>query len=94
MLCSMAASHETAGTQTFHLASTTLPVTSADTVPAAVQALYLQGNEIATHTMTHVGYPSAAEIIGCREWLVKETGIPRSKINGFRWVPPGDAACC
>ncbi|KAL4449367.1 hypothetical protein ABPG77_007011 [Micractinium sp. CCAP 211/92] len=59
-------------------------VLAKDTVPAAVQALYLQGNEIATHTMTHVGYPSAAEIIGCREWLVKETGIPRSKINGFR----------
>ncbi len=59
-----------------------------------MQALYLQGNEIATHTMTHVGYPSAAEIIGCREWLVKQTGIPRSKINGFRWVvSPGYVAC-
>ena len=66
-----------------HAAAAALPCL-ADTVPAAVQALYLQGNEIATHTMTHVGYPSPAEIIGCREWLVRETGIPRSKLNGFR----------
>lgn len=61
----------------------------ADTVPAAVQALYLQGHEIATHTMTHVGYPSPMEIIGCREWLVRETGIPRGKINGFRLAGRG-----
>ncbi|KAL4448153.1 hypothetical protein ABPG75_005372 [Micractinium tetrahymenae] len=62
----------------------TFYVTSTDTVPAAVQALYLQGNEIATHTMTHVGFPSAAEILGCRDWLVQQTGIPKDKINGFR----------
>jgi hypothetical protein len=58
----------------------------ADTIPAAVQALYLKGNEIATHTITHVGYPSADEIVGCRKWLVNATGIPESKIVGFRWA--------
>lgn len=56
----------------------------ADTVPAAVQALYLSGHEIATHTLTHPSYPSAAEIVGAREWLVKQTGIPRQRINGYR----------
>lgn len=55
-----------------------------DTVPAAVQALYLAGNEIATHTLTHVAYPSAQEIVGCRDWLTNKTGIPKHKINGFR----------
>ena len=59
-------------------------VTAQDTVPAAVQALYLSGHEMATHTMTHPSYPSTAEIVGCRDWLVKTIGIPRSKVTGFR----------
>ncbi|KAI7842215.1 hypothetical protein COHA_004128 [Chlorella ohadii] len=55
-----------------------------DTIPAAVQALYMAGNEIATHTMTHVGNPSREEIVGARTWLANATGIPESKIVGFR----------
>jgi hypothetical protein len=57
---------------------------AADTIPAAVQALYMSGSEIATHTVTHPGYPSAEEIVGCRDWLVNATGIPAKKITGFR----------
>ncbi|KAL4444941.1 hypothetical protein ABPG77_003991 [Micractinium sp. CCAP 211/92] len=59
-------------------------VTVANSIPAAVQALYLQGNEIATHTVTHPSYPSAEEIVGCRDWLVNNTGIPAEKMLGFR----------
>lgn len=59
-------------------------ISALNTIPAAVQALYLSGNEIATHTMTHVGYPPADEIVGCRDWLVNATGIPETKITGFR----------
>jgi hypothetical protein len=64
---------------------------STDTIAAAVQSLYLSGSEIATHTVTHPGYPSAEEIVGCRDWLVNATGIPAEKITGFRWacVPMG-----
>lgn len=49
-----------------------------------VQQLYLEGHEIASHTYNHVGYPSANEILSAREWLSNQTGIPTSKINGFR----------
>lgn len=59
-------------------------VTTEDTIPAAVQALYFSNNEIATHTRTHPRYPSAEEIVGARDWLANQTGIPRSKINGYR----------
>lgn len=38
--------------------------------------------------MTHVGNPPEAEIVGARDWLVKETGIPKEKINGFRCAWP------
>ncbi len=38
----------------------------------------------ATHTMTHVGNPSREEIVGARTWLANATGIPESKIVGFR----------
>ena len=38
----------------------------------------------ATHTMTHVGNPSKEEIVGARTWLANATGIPESKIVGFR----------
>lgn len=64
----------------------------ADSIPAAVQALYLQGNEIATHTVTHPSYPSAEEIVGCRDWLVNNTGIPAEKMLGFRCASRGRAA--
>ncbi|PSC71048.1 chitin deacetylase-like isoform e [Micractinium conductrix] len=59
-------------------------VTSEGSQPAAVQALYLGGSEIATHTMTHPSLPSAEEIIGARTALANMSGIPEEKINGFR----------
>ncbi|KAI3438015.1 hypothetical protein D9Q98_000458 [Chlorella vulgaris] len=59
-------------------------VSITNTIVAAVQALYIQGNEIATHTYHHIGNPDAEEILSCRDWLVNATGIPQNKINGFR----------
>ena len=59
-------------------------VTTADTKPELVQALYMGGHEIATHTMTHPVNPSAGEIIGARRWLADQTGIPASRIVGYR----------
>lgn len=71
-------------------------VTCADTVPAAVQSLYLAGNEVATHTTNHVGNPGAQEIVGCRDWLANKTGIPRAKLSGFRcgWSTPAPVRAC
>ena len=38
----------------------------------------------ATHTVSHVGNPTAEENVGARTWLANATGIPESKISGFR----------
>ncbi|KAG5717983.1 hypothetical protein E4T56_gene1729 [Termitomyces sp. T112] len=45
---------------------------------------YVAGNEIADHTMTHVGTPSTAEINGNLIALNALAGIPLSSITGFR----------
>ncbi|KAH9486218.1 Chitin deacetylase 7 [Psilocybe cubensis] len=45
---------------------------------------YVAGNEIADHTMTHVGTPSAQEINGNLIALNALAGIPLSDIKGFR----------
>lgn len=45
---------------------------------------YVEGNEIADHTMTHVGSPSAEEINGNLRALNAFAGIPLSEIAGFR----------
>ncbi|KAG0744879.1 hypothetical protein G6F57_004746 [Rhizopus arrhizus] len=49
-----------------------------------VQQWYAAGNEIADHTFTHVGTPSAQEISACKSMLNAYGGIPNSKIQGFR----------
>lgn len=71
---------------------TTAAACFADTVAAAVQALYLAGNEIASHTINHIGNPPADEIVGARTWLAESTGIPAEKINGFRCARRGERA--
>ncbi|KAJ7589601.1 hypothetical protein C8J56DRAFT_1049242 [Mycena floridula] len=45
---------------------------------------YVAGNEIADHTMTHQGDPSAAEINGNLIALNALAGIPLSSLSGFR----------
>ncbi|GAA5834205.1 hypothetical protein JCM5353_006950 [Sporobolomyces roseus] len=45
---------------------------------------YVAGNEIADHTMTHVGSPNASEIYGNLRALNAFAGIPMSDIIGFR----------
>jgi hypothetical protein len=45
---------------------------------------YVAGNEIADHTMTHVGSPPAEEINGNLIALNSLAGIPMSSIKGFR----------
>ncbi|PPR08240.1 hypothetical protein CVT24_001282 [Panaeolus cyanescens] len=45
---------------------------------------YVAGNEIADHTMTHVGTPPAEEINGNLIALNALAGIPLSSIKGFR----------
>ncbi|KAF5385148.1 hypothetical protein D9615_000983 [Tricholomella constricta] len=45
---------------------------------------FVAGNEIADHTMTHVGTPSAEEINGNLIALNSLAGIPLSSITGFR----------
>ncbi|KAF5313065.1 hypothetical protein D9619_002538 [Psilocybe cf. subviscida] len=45
---------------------------------------YVAGNEIADHTMTHVGTPPAEEINGNLIALNALAGIPLSSIQGFR----------
>ncbi|KAF7311852.1 Carbohydrate esterase family 4 protein [Mycena indigotica] len=45
---------------------------------------YVAGNEIADHTMTHVGDPSEAEINGNLVALNSLAGIPYTAIQGFR----------
>ncbi|KAI9264554.1 hypothetical protein EDC94DRAFT_605494 [Helicostylum pulchrum] len=49
-----------------------------------VQQWYAAGNEVADHTFSHVGTPSAQEISSVREMLNAYAGIPVSKIQGFR----------
>ncbi|CAO3610741.1 unnamed protein product [Cunninghamella echinulata] len=49
-----------------------------------VQQWYAQGNEIADHTFSHVGSPSAQEIAGVKAMLSAYGGVPSKKIQGFR----------
>ncbi|KAG8931174.1 hypothetical protein FRC02_003115 [Tulasnella sp. 418] len=51
---------------------------------ANVTEWYVAGNEIADHTMTHVGQPGADEINGNLIALNALGGIPLSEIKGFR----------
>ncbi|ORX57390.1 hypothetical protein DM01DRAFT_1319238 [Hesseltinella vesiculosa] len=49
-----------------------------------VQQWYADGNEVADHTFTHVGNPSAQEITAAKEMLHTYGGVPYGKITGFR----------
>ncbi|KAG1170131.1 hypothetical protein G6F70_006095 [Rhizopus microsporus] len=51
---------------------------------ALVQQWYANGNEVADHTFTHVGSPSAQEIAAARAMLNQYGGVPLGKIKGFR----------
>nr|CRX79102.1 hypothetical protein ls5930a1_00137 [Leucosporidium scottii] len=49
-----------------------------------VTDFYVAGNEVADHTMTHVGSPNASEINGNLAALNAFSGIPLSDLSGFR----------
>lgn len=49
-----------------------------------VRGLYKGQHEIATHTYNHIAMPGADEIIGAKNYLVNECGIPPEEIRGFR----------
>ncbi|KAI8147378.1 hypothetical protein BJV82DRAFT_344932 [Fennellomyces sp. T-0311] len=49
-----------------------------------VQQWYANGHEVADHTFSHVGSPSAQEISAARAMLHEYAGVPLGKIQGFR----------
>ncbi|KAK4512848.1 uncharacterized protein ATC70_003556 [Mucor velutinosus] len=49
-----------------------------------VQQWYAAGNEVADHTFSHVGTPSAEEISSTKSMLNAYGGIPNQKLQGFR----------
>ncbi|KAG0312483.1 hypothetical protein BGZ99_009472 [Dissophora globulifera] len=49
-----------------------------------IQQWYANGNEVADHTMNHVGTPPPEEIIGNRKSINAFSGIPFANMNGFR----------
>ncbi|KAF9170083.1 hypothetical protein BGX21_009348 [Mortierella sp. AD011] len=49
-----------------------------------IQQWYANGNEVADHTMNHIGTPPAEEIIGNLKAINAFSGIPFAKMNGFR----------
>ncbi|KAG0354263.1 hypothetical protein BGZ54_001734, partial [Gamsiella multidivaricata] len=49
-----------------------------------IQQWYAAGNEVADHTMNHLGTPPAEEIVGNRKAINAFSGIPFAKLNGFR----------
>ncbi|KAG0233375.1 hypothetical protein BGW42_007459 [Actinomortierella wolfii] len=51
---------------------------------ALIQQWYAAGNEVADHTMTHIGSPPLEEIAGNRKAINAFAGIPYSKMTGFR----------
>ncbi|KAG0005532.1 hypothetical protein BGZ65_010856 [Modicella reniformis] len=62
----------------------------AQTVPVAasimskVKQWYAAGNEVADHTMNHLGTPPADEINGNRKAINAFAGVPFAKMTGFR----------
>ncbi|CEO99157.1 hypothetical protein PBRA_001062, partial [Plasmodiophora brassicae] len=54
------------------------------TLPHLVRHVYDMNHEIATHTVHHVGLPDRDEIVGCRNWLRDQAGIPEHELRGFR----------
>ncbi|KAF9360162.1 hypothetical protein BGX34_007917 [Mortierella sp. NVP85] len=51
---------------------------------ALIQQWYAAGNEVAGHTMNHIGVPPADEITGNRKAINAFSGIPFANLNGFR----------
>ncbi|GJJ78691.1 hypothetical protein EMPS_11050 [Entomortierella parvispora] len=51
---------------------------------ALIQQWAAAGNEVADHTMNHIGTPPAEEIIGNRKAINAFSGIPFANLNGFR----------
>lgn len=49
-----------------------------------VQGLRKGQHEIATHTLNHLGKPSAEEIMGAVEYLSDVCGVPLDEMTGFR----------
>ncbi|KAI1320725.1 hypothetical protein EDD11_010259 [Mortierella claussenii] len=49
-----------------------------------IQQWYAAGNEVADHTMNHIGTPPAEEVVGNRKAINAFSGIPFAKLNGFR----------
>ncbi|KAF9433412.1 hypothetical protein BGZ76_009493 [Entomortierella beljakovae] len=49
-----------------------------------IQQWYAAGNEVADHTMNHIGIPPADEINGNRLAINAFSGIPFAKMTGFR----------
>ncbi|KAF9109618.1 hypothetical protein BGX27_007399 [Mortierella sp. AM989] len=49
-----------------------------------IQQWYAAGNEVADHTMNHLGTPPAEEISGNRQSINAFSGIPFAKMTGFR----------
>ncbi|KAF9189050.1 hypothetical protein BGZ51_000159 [Haplosporangium sp. Z 767] len=49
-----------------------------------IQQWAAAGNEVADHTMNHVGTPPVEEIVGNRLAINAFAGVPFSKMNGFR----------
>jgi hypothetical protein len=45
-----------------------------------IQKLHNLGHEIATHTMSHVGFPSTAEIVGAHQSLSAFSAIPKKMV--------------
>ncbi|KAH8553333.1 hypothetical protein BGW37DRAFT_549138 [Umbelopsis sp. PMI_123] len=49
-----------------------------------VQNWFAEGNEVADHTFTHVGTPSAQEIQAAADMLRAYAGVPHGMLKGFR----------
>ncbi|KAF9915441.1 hypothetical protein BX616_006142 [Lobosporangium transversale] len=49
-----------------------------------IQQWHAAGNEVAGHTMNHIGIPPAEEITGNRMSINAFAGVPFAKLNGFR----------
>lgn len=52
--------------------------------PGLVRRVYEQGDEVATHSMTHAWLPGRDEIVGARAWLNATAGLPLEAVRGFR----------
>ncbi|KAF9925634.1 hypothetical protein FBU30_004619 [Linnemannia zychae] len=51
---------------------------------ALIQQWYAAGNEVADHTMNHIGTPPIEEVSGNRKAINAFSGIPFAKMTGFR----------